>query len=219
MKKTVIGFIAIFSCYYAAYAQEWTSAGSNIYNANTGTVVIQASTPTGGQKLVVDPKGPGSITLGDANTGVGGYTSLNFYISAYQDGYSSIQSIKSSGSSYGVLSLNPGGGGVGIGTSDPGSFKLAVEGKIGAREIKVTLANPWPDYVFQRDYPRLSLTNLEKYIRQNQHLPGIPTAKEVEENEGIDLGAMNVKLLEKIEELTLYVIELKNEIEKLKERE
>jgi hypothetical protein len=111
-------------------------------------------------------------------------------------------------------------GNVGIGTSNSGSFKLAVEGKIAAREIQVTLQSPFPDYVFASNYKLRSLYNLESYINQNKHLPGIPSATEVEKKGGIELGQMNTKLLEKIEELTLYVIELNKKIEKLeKEKE
>lgn len=111
-------------------------------------------------------------------------------------------------------------GKVGIGTQYPGSFKLAVEGRIAAREIQVTLQNPFPDYVFDSKYKLRSLFNLENYINQNKHLPGIPSAAEVEKKGGIELGQMNTKLLEKIEELTLYVIELNKKIEKLeKEKE
>lgn len=97
-------------------------------------------------------------------------------------------------------------GNVGIGTANPGSFKLAVEGKIGAREIQVTAVTPWPDYVFEEDYNLTDLSEVEQYIKENKHLPGVPTTTEVEKD-GVNLGEMNVKLLEKVEELTLYVIE------------
>jgi hypothetical protein len=107
-------------------------------------------------------------------------------------------------------------GNVGIGTSNPGTFKLAVEGKIGAREVKVTLAS-WADYVFYPRYNLLPLGDLEKYLNLNGHLPNIPSAKEVEDNKGIELGEMTAKLLEKVEELTLYVIELNNANNALKE--
>ena len=106
-------------------------------------------------------------------------------------------------------------GNVGIGIANPGSFKLAVEGKIGAREIQVTLQNPFPDYVFDSKYKLKSLYNLENYISQNKHLPGMPSAAEVEKKGGIELGQMNTKLLEKIEELTLYIIELNKKVEKM----
>ena len=103
-------------------------------------------------------------------------------------------------------------GHVGIGTTNPGEFKLAVEGKVGAREINVTLSNPWPDYVFENEYKLMSLTELGRYIDENGHLPEIPTAKQIAES-GLDVGEMNVLLLKKIEELTLYVLELKKEID------
>lgn len=106
-------------------------------------------------------------------------------------------------------------GNVGIGTTNTGPYKLAVEGKIGAREIKVTLANPWADYVFNKSYQLRSLYNLEKFVQLNQHLPGIPSALEVKDAGGVELGNMNVKLLEKVEELTLYVIQLKKENDKI----
>jgi hypothetical protein len=115
----------------------------------------------------------------------------------------------------GNIILSPYGGNVCIGTSNPGSFKLAVEGKIGAREIQVTLTNPFPDYVFGSKYKLRSLSNLENYINQNKHLPNVPSAAEVEKNGGIELGQMNTKLLEKIEELTLYIIEINKKVEKL----
>jgi hypothetical protein len=102
-------------------------------------------------------------------------------------------------------------GSIGIGTTNPGSFKLAVEGKIGAREVKVTLQNPWPDYVFSSQYQLPDLLSVEQFIRTHRHLPGIPAAASIQKEGGIELGEMNRKLLEKIEELTLYLIELKKE--------
>lgn len=107
-------------------------------------------------------------------------------------------------------------GSVGIGTTAPGSYKLAVEGKIGAREVHVTM-QAWADYVFDKSYTLMKLQEVEAYIKAHKHLPNIPSAAEVQEK-GIDLGVMNAKLLEKIEELTLYVIELKKENDLIKEK-
>ena len=107
---------------------------------------------------------------------------------------------------------------VGIGTTPPASgstFKLYVEGGIMAREVKVT-ASTFPDYVFEKDYPRLTIRELADYIDINHKLPGIPSADEIDENEGIELGSMQIKLLEKIEEQALYIIDLQKQIDELK---
>ncbi|HMG68470.1 MAG TPA: hypothetical protein VK588_12320, partial [Chitinophagaceae bacterium] len=105
-------------------------------------------------------------------------------------------------------------GSVGIGTNAPGPYKLAVEGTIGARKIKVTQANPWADYVFEKDYQLPSLKEIETYIQQYKHLPEVPSAQEVN-RDGLDLGDNQAMLLKKIEELTLYVIDINKKLEKL----
>lgn len=87
-------------------------------------------------------------------------------------------------------------------------------GKIEATEIKVT-TSPGADFVFEEDYKLRSLTELEKFIIQHKHLPEIPSAKEMNEN-GYDIAELNAKLLQKIEELTIYVIELRKELDQLK---
>lgn len=113
---------------------------------------------------------------------------------------------------YGKCYLDVQGGGlrvttgnVGIGTTDTKGYKLAVNGNIKAKEIKVESTN-WPDYVFEKSYALPTLKEIEKQIKEKGHLPGIPSAAEVNAN-GIDLGYMNAKLLQKIEELTLHLIE------------
>jgi hypothetical protein len=108
-----------------------------------------------------------------------------------------------------------------------GNGNLTVEGAILSSKVKVAVPGGanwnfasnnnkanwgWADYVFDKEYKLLSLAEVEKYIEQNKHLPNIPTANEVKK-EGIDLGEMNAKLLEKIEELTLYMIEMKKTID------
>jgi hypothetical protein len=105
-------------------------------------------------------------------------------------------------------------GHVGIGTLTP-QEKLSVNGKIRAKEIKVETAN-WPDYVFEEGYQNQSLAEIEQFIKANKHLPGVPTAKQVEQ-EGVELGEMNKILLKKVEELTLLLIEKDKELKKEKE--
>ncbi|WP_421762901.1 hypothetical protein [Ekhidna sp.] len=108
--------------------------------------------------------------------------------------------------------LNSNSGNVGIGTTNPDE-KLTVKGTVHAREVKVDLSVPGPDYVFEPGYDLRSLEETAAYIKSNKHLPEVPSAKEMEAN-GVQLGEMNMLLLKKIEELTLYVIELKEENEK-----
>lgn len=102
--------------------------------------------------------------------------------------------------------LNYFNGDVSIGTIDPKGYKLAVAGSMIAESIKVKLAATWPDYVFARDYTLEPLEETERHIKEKGHLPGIPSAEEVKTN-GVDLGEMNAKLLQKIEELTLHLID------------
>jgi hypothetical protein len=105
-------------------------------------------------------------------------------------------------------------GDLGIGTTlvnNPNGYKLAVNGKIGAKEVQVeTTSSTWADYVFEPDHNLLPIEDVEKFIKLNKHLPEVPSATEVETN-GHKLGEMDVILLRKIEELTLYLIELKKE--------
>lgn len=96
------------------------------------------------------------------------------------------------------------------------AMRILSSGKVWAKEIEVK-ANLWADEVFKDNYKLMSLEEVEKFIGQNKHLPEVPAEKEVVEN-GINLGQMDALLLKKIEELTLYVIELKKENEKLLNR-
>ena len=98
-------------------------------------------------------------------------------------------------------------GNVGIGTEKTHGYRLAVAGDIVSKGVKVIAKQAnWPDFVFEKEYNLKSLEETEQYISINKHLPEIPSEAEVIEN-GINLGEMDAKLLQKIEELTLYLIE------------
>jgi len=104
-------------------------------------------------------------------------------------------------------------GNVGIGTTQPDA-KLSVKGKIHAEEIKVDLNIPGPDYVFNNDYKLLSLAETDAYIQAHRHLPDVPSALEMKNN-GINVSEMQMKLLQKIEELTLHTIQQDQKINRL----
>ena len=107
-------------------------------------------------------------------------------------------------------------GNVGIGTNITGTHRLAVEGSIGARSVKVE-ASGWSDFVFDKDYKLRTLEEVEKHINKNGHLPEVPSEAEVKKN-GLDLGSMDAKLLQKIEELTLYMIDMNKQLKSQSER-
>jgi hypothetical protein len=99
--------------------------------------------------------------------------------------------------------------------STANSYKLTVTGKIICEELKVELTANWPDYVFGEDYQLKPLHELKSFIATNKHLPNIPKASDVEKD-GLEVGEMNRKLLEKVEELTLYIIDLQEQVDQLK---
>jgi hypothetical protein len=103
--------------------------------------------------------------------------------------------------------------GIGVDNSND-TFGLSVAGAIRTRQVRVDRDN-WPDYVFSKAYKLPSLVHLKKYINENQHLPGVPSASEVK-SKGVDLGQVQSVLLEKIEELTRYVIKQNEELHKQK---
>jgi hypothetical protein len=110
-----------------------------------------------------------------------------------------------------ILVLNNSGN-VGIGTTNPGSYKLAVNGGIHSQSVNVDMTG-WSDYVFKQGYNLPTLQEVNTYIDKNHHLPEIPSEQEVAKN-GINLGEMNKLLLKKVEELTLYLIEQNKKLEK-----
>lgn len=132
-----------------------------------------------------------------------------------------INNIKSTGitNSYGIFQSSANdpnyfAGNVGIGLANPAN-KLDVNGTIHSKSVLVDL-NGWSDYVFKKDYPLLSLSEVKAYIDQNQHLPGIPSEQEMIKN-GLNVSEMNKLLTKKVEELTLYIIQENKDKTALKE--
>ncbi len=233
MKKVIIVIVVLLLVSMVAYGQEsgWREDGSTVrLRQSSDNVSIGTTDP--------DPEGVKLYVEGNHVTGVGlmklkGITHAFMTINPSQGNNGGI--ILSEGSTpkwvFGykdsgerfrfhnydidkeVMTLSSSGY-VGIGTTSP-DYKLDVNGTIRAKEIKVETG--WSDFVFEDNYQLMSLNKLAEHIKKEKSLPGIPTEKEVLEG-GVNLGEMQAKLLEKVEELTLYVIELKKENEELKER-
>ncbi|ACU59998.1 hypothetical protein [Chitinophaga pinensis] len=187
-------------------AGSYLSMGNMLYT-NTPYISFNALLTTSDNKNLFTPNynaGGGLVIRGEA-----GGSGLHFLQKNYNNGaapydvntFTEALTLTSTGT-------------VGIGTTSTGVHKLAVEGSIGARKVKVTLTG-WADFVFDPNYKLQPLSELENYIKTNRHLPDVPSATEVAK-EGVDLGEMNKILLQKIEELTLHVIELEKKVKDLK---
>ena len=200
-----------------------TDVGSLILTPSSGNVGIGTSSPAGkldvGGYFYTSP-GNSIVLRAQASPDEGGQlrfegagTNRDFFLDNYQ-GKLRFISQDASGESSKLVILNDGTVGIGI-TNPSATYKLSVNGKVKAAEVVVE--STWPDFVFADDYSLRPLDEVEQYLKANKHLPEIPSAKEVSEN-GIVVGEMQSKLLQKIEELTLYVIELKKENERLHQR-
>lgn len=183
--------------------RDLNNAGVNLFNDNSGLKITNHDLTNGSySSLKLETRGDGD---GAYIRGINqGNNNVNLSIGKYQSG--------SGGVSVDWLTILNNGN-IGIGASDPQS-KLAVEGQIRATEVKVLADISVPDYVFESDYELRTLQETKDYITENKHLPEIPSASEIGEN-GIDLGDMNMRLLKKIEELTLHLIEQNERMEKL----
>lgn len=184
------------------------SGSAMLIAAGTGNVGIGTDNPT--EKLTVQTLnnsygishlGEGgnilSTRIGGTSAGIGTFSNTNMRIFC---------------NSTSAMLIAAATGNVGIGTDNP-TYKLSVNGNIRSKEVVVEIG--WADYVFDKEYKLRSLPEVENYIKEHNHLPGIPSAKEIETN-GLQLGDTQKKMMEKIEELTLYIIEMKKEIELLK---
>lgn len=167
--------------------------------------------------------GNGVVTLVSNGTQNGGALlwgnaegDLNF--STFPSTGNSLQSIATSSLGTTVGMRIHGDGKVQVGATAPvtshPNYKMSVDGEFVAKSAFVT-SSGWADFVFEPDYKLMTLPDLEQYLRQHKHLPAVPSAKEVEAN-GVNLGDMDARLLQSIEELTLHVIELSKQNEQLR---
>lgn len=182
-----------------------------------GNVGVGTSIPTNRLEVKVASGNGSDVTQGVAINDGGSQNKMQLFFGVNTAGsYSWIQSALT-GVSNKYLVLNPDGGNVLIGKSTQVNsvYKLDVAGKIRADEVVVNTTGA--DFVFAKDYRLPSLYEVELFIKKNKHLPGISTASEMKEN-GMNMSEMQTKLLQKIEELTLYVIELKKDNESLVRR-
>jgi hypothetical protein len=186
----------------------------NSLNTNKNEVIasfMRSGTGTGGSSIVrfgYHNTCDFEVNSGHTNIGyrLGNYFDLNI-VNNHAGGAHGGINFATNSSVKMAINVN---GNVGIGTIITGTHKLAVEGSIGAREIKVQTTG-WSDFVFKKEYNLPTLEEVEKHIAEKGHLENIPSEEEVLKN-GINLGEMNAKLLQKIEELTLYMIEMKKDI-------
>ncbi|HEY7333811.1 MAG TPA: hypothetical protein VH639_02930 [Bryobacteraceae bacterium] len=224
MRSKVCNSIAAASCLllsaWSLHGQSWSAGSGGAIYYNGGNVGIGTSAPA----FPLDVNG---IVRATGNSMLGGNASwTTLSCSAYFDGLwhgsgmalsmgtgSAVFGNISNGTAAAIATFLASGN-VGIGTSNP-QHKLHVAGTIGAEEVIVSSTGA--DYVFDSGYKLKPLSEVSEYIKENHHLPDVPSAKEVQQK-GVGVGEMQAKLLAKIEELTLHMIEADKENHELRER-
>lgn len=209
-----------------------TNFTEKIRITGNGNIYAGVTTSTYQHHLKSNVSGQLVLENGNAHTG-GVVNSLAFKTAGRFDGLIKTIAIDGSHSRLGFFTFSSvsensllermsitDGGDVLIGTTNEAlgdGYRLRVNGRIISEEVKVQLQAQWPDYVFAKNYDLKPLEEVEKYIQTNHHLPNIPSATEIESS-GLEIGEMQRKMMEKIEELTLYMIELKKENESMKKQ-
>jgi hypothetical protein len=221
MEKAYILFIVALFAFGASYAQNTFPSTGNVLLDKQGYVGSAILFQGWGEDHLIRSESVGNID--------NGHTRLRMYLNddwTYDQGFEIIASrwdgpqrsllyIPGDGSNASFYNGATFGGSVGIGTTNPDA-KLAVKGIIHTQEIKVDM-NGWSDYVFKPAYKLPSLSAVKAYIGKNKHLPDLPTENDVIKS-GINLGEMNKILVKKIEELTLYLIEQKQQLKDQQEQ-
>lgn len=205
--KITLGWYHYSSSFY------WTQYHSDLGYEKPSRVRLGKYTKNGNQYIRIELSNNSSYWTNYNISATDPFGSIDWY-----DGWNWYQGEMPTATTTGITEVNCWNdavidGKLGIGVSNP-TERLSVDGNILAKKVKVTQAG-WADYVFEPSYSLRPLQEVERYIQQYKHLPEVPTAKEVIEK-GIDIGDNQALLLKKIEELTLYVIGLKKEIEILK---
>ena len=188
---------------------------------SNGGVSVGSPTSTDNNGLYV----AGNVGIGISNpttklhvNETGGATPFAIQIS----GVSKLKTNTNGSTSVGTTSTGPTNGLIVSGNVQLGSvavpagYRMAVDGKIICEELKVQLSGSWPDYVFADGYELMPLAQVQQYIDQNKHLPGVPSAATVSEEGGVEVGEMQRVLLQKMEELTLYMLQLQAQNEALR---
>lgn len=230
-RKFFITPVFSFLIFLSASAQ-WSQTGDN---HTTGNVGIGITNPSERLEVIGLIKIPAANNQDNNSPGIVALSNDDFiydgeYLNHYGFGFHHYSASALNGRNayisgyFGIDFFTRGGhrlriennGNVGIGTITP-TAKLSVKGRIHAEEVKVDLNVPGPDFVFESDYVLKSLDEIDTYIKTHKHLPDVPSALEMKEN-GIKLSEMNMLLLQKVEELTLHMIQMKKDNEDLIKR-
>lgn len=209
-------------------SQDW----SKVVTENNGRIGLGTSSPIQQLHMVGSGDAGGMVLV--QNTSPNFYSGMNMLTeqgglgASFQYGNSQVNELsntfffgnRSGGATHIISGLYPqilmtvlSGGNVGIGITNPQN-KLDVNGTIHSKKVTIDLTG-WSDYVFEKNYTLPSLKELKTYIDENHHLPGLPSEKELVKS-GLDVAEMNKTLTKKVEELTLYILKMNEEIEKLK---
>lgn len=188
-----------------------TDATDRVWFHNNGKVSMGTTSTYGGQLSIGNDFATAGVNFFNGNVNTFNISSYggNAWVETFTD-----QLILRSGSGASLYLKNSGQATIGL-VSPANGYRLTVLGKIMCADISTSGSYNWPDYVFGDGYNLKPLTDLRRFIEENKHLPNIPSAAEVEKD-GIQLGDMSRRLVEKVEELTLYIFQLKDEIDSLK---